>query len=58
MLMDIINNLFLGFLFVLGVTVGIVLGLAIEHVNWENNAVEHECGQYNNKTGDFEWIKK
>ena len=56
--MDIINNLFLGFLFVLGVTVGIVLGLAIEHVNWENNAVEHECGQYNNKTGDFEWIKK
>ena len=46
--------------FLLGILVGMIIILPIVNYKWEhhNDIIKHECGQYNNTTGDFEWIKE
>lgn len=49
-----------GGLFVAGLILGALLGAIMIHIandaDWENKAIEANVGQYNNKTGKFEWI--
>jgi len=36
-----------------------LLGSVISHVatrtSWQQQVIQHNCGQYNPKTGEFEW---
>ena len=51
---------------ILGLCIGIIMGLlsgqfSVLNPNIRHTikmAVESNCGQYNSKTGNFEWIKK
>lgn len=42
--------------------IGIILGLLVADVlgksNYQPQAIENNCAQYNSTTGEFEWIKK
>jgi len=44
----------------LGILIGIVLCTIVVANKWEhhNTIIKHECGQYNSKTSDFEWLEK
>jgi len=48
--------------FFIGILFGISIGLAIEyHVmsnRYQQQAIQHNAGQYNPTTGRFEWIDK
>ena len=35
---------------------GVVTGIAVQTYDLHRVAVRNGCGQYNSKTGDFEWI--
>jgi len=45
--------------FLVGILVGCILCGIIITIQWEHHdtIVNHNCAQYNSKTGNFEWIK-
>ena len=42
--------------FVIGFFIGAIVIHFANNARWENRAIENNAGQYNNKTGKFEWI--
>lgn len=49
---------FVRFMLVLGFLAGLSAGGMVANYMWQNQAIEQGCGQFNGKTGDFEWIQK
>ena len=37
--------------------VALAIGLTVSQCGWKKNAIEHGAARYNEKTGNFEWIK-
>jgi len=52
-----IDNLLL---MAIGILIGVAISVGVVNVKWEhhNTIVKQDCGQYNSKTGQFEWLKK
>jgi len=46
-------------LLLIGIVLGMIIAMIPVSLTWEhhNTIIKQDCGQYNNKTGDFEWIK-
>lgn len=41
---------------VISIMIGILIGGFVTEDVWQRKVIEHNCGQYNNKTGNFEWV--
>ena len=42
---------------IMSIMIGILIGGFVTEDVWQRKVIEHNCGQYNSKTSNFEWIK-
>ena len=40
------------------ILIGMIIGGLIAKMRWRKEAIEHKAAQYNQTTGQFEWIEK
>jgi hypothetical protein len=55
--LDVWDGVIIGLGIILLISVCLIAGNSIGSSIIKKEAIEHECAQYNPKTGDFEWVK-